>query len=406
MSITNKTQEYSYEGKGSKGQRVTGTIIAKSPGIAKALLKKQGITLTKLKTNSFFKINKQNNKKIKAEDITIFIRQLATMLNAGLPLVQALQAIIEGLEKIALKTIIINVKDNVESGIAFSTALKRHPKEFDELLCNLVEAGELSGTLDQMLDRIALYKERNDYLKKKIKKAMYYPITVLIIAIIVTTILLIKVVPTFKDLFSGFGAELPAFTLLVLSISETLQEHGLKILLAIIICLNLTIYSYKTKPNIRHLLQKFTLKIPILGPILRKAIIARFARTLSTTFAAGVPLTDALTAVAKASGNIIFFNAIIQIRENVSAGQQMKLAVQNSGLFPSMVIQMVAIGEESGALEEMLAKIATIFEQEVDTSVDGLTTLLEPIIMLILGVLVGGLVIAMYLPIFKLGTIL
>lgn len=405
MVESRKTQDFAYDGKGPRGQLVNGNISANSPGVAKALLKKKGIIVIKL-TPIVRKAKKKKRGRIKSEDITIFMRQLATMLNAGIPLVQALQAIIEGIEKAKLYNVITKLKEDIESGLSFATALRHYPKEFDELICNLIEAGELSGTLDKMLSRIALYKERNEYLKKKIKKAMYYPATVLIIALIVTTILLIKVVPTFKELFRGFGADLPAFTLFVLGISETLQDHGLKILGALCVCVYLLVYGYKTKPNIRNIIQKLSLKIPIIGPILRKAIIARFARTLSTTFAAGVPLTDALTAVARASGNIVFFNAIIQIKENVSAGQQMKEAVGNSGLFPNMVVQMISIGEESGTLEEMLSKIATIYEQEVDTSVDGLTTLLEPIIMLILGVLVGGLVVAMYLPIFKLGSVL
>ena len=406
MPTPPRLKEFSYEGKGAKGQKVIGTIAARSTGIAKALLKKQGIITTKIKTISARKSASKERGRVKSEDITILLRQLATMLTAGIPLVQSLQAIIDGSEKAKLKKIIANLKESVESGLSFSESLRRHPQCFDELICNLVEAGELSGNLDQMLIRIAIYKERSEYLKKKIKKAMYYPITVLVISFIVTAVLLLKVVPTFKDLFSGFGAELPAFTLLVLGISESLQEHGLTILGVIVASVYFLIYGYKTKPHIRNLIQRFTLRLPVIGNILRKAIIARFARTLSTTFAAGVPLTDALTAVARASGNITFFNAIIQIRENVSAGQQIREAIAHSGIFPSMVIQMIAIGEESGTLEEMLAKIAIIFEQDVDTAVDGLTTLLEPIIMLILGVLVGGLVIAMYLPIFKLGSVL
>lgn len=406
MTHARKTKDFSYEGKGQKGQKVTGIITATNLTVAKIMLKRQNVTVTKIKPVGTMRAVKKTTGRAKSEDVTLFVRQLATMLTAGIPLVQSLQAIIEGTEKEKMKATLKTTKEDVEAGISFSEALRKHPREFDELICNLVEAGELSGTLDSMLARIAVYKERSEYLKKKIKKAMYYPITILIIAGIVTTILLVKVVPTFKDMFSGFGAQLPAFTLLVLGMSETLQEYGLRLLIALGACTYLLIYSYKTKPNIRQFIQRIFLKMPITGSILRKAIIARFARTLSTTFAAGVPLTDALTSVAKSSGNIIFFNAIIQIKENVSAGQQIKEAIQHSGIFPNMVVQMIAIGEESGTLEEMLTKIAVIFEQEVDTSVDGLTTLLEPIIMVILGVLVGGLVIAMYLPIFKLGSVL
>ena len=404
MTSTKKIKAFSYEGKGSKGQKVVGNIEANTPGMAKALLRKQGITVIKMKAVRSSKVNKKSKGKIKSADITLCIRQLATMLTAGIPLVQALQAIIEGIEKVKLKETISKVKEDLESGISFSDALRRHPKEFDELVCSLIEAGEISGTLDRMLGRIAVYKEKNEYLKKKIKKALYYPAIVLIITAIVSAVLLLKVVPTFKDLFKGFGAELPAFTQLILNISDILQVYSIQVVIAIVTGIVLCNRTYKTNTNFHNAVQGAILKIPVIGAILRKAIIARFARTLSTTFAAGVPLTDALTAVAKSSGNIVFYNAIIQIRDNISAGQQMRKSVQDSGLFPNMVVQMIAIGEESGTLEQMLEKIATIFEQEVDTSVDGLTTLLEPIVMLILGVVVGSLVVAMYLPIFKMGS--
>lgn len=396
-------KEFSYEGKGAKGQNVSGSVKANSAAMARAILKAQDIRVTKLTEGAH---KDKASGKVKAADISLFMRQLATMLTAGIPVVQSLQVTIDGIDKSGMVKLLNKIKAEVESGLALSEAFRKYPTYFDELVCNLTAAGEQAGTLDTMLDRIALYKEKSESLKRKIKKAMYYPITVLVIAGIVTTILLLKVVPTFKDLFSGFGADLPAFTLFVLGISATIQEHGIKILIAAAVCGYLFIHAYKKQPNLRNNIQRAMLKVPIFGSIMKKAIVARFARTLATTFAAGVPLTDALTSVAKASGNIVFHNAIISIRDNVSAGQPMNTAMQHSGIFPSMVVQMVAIGEESGTLEEMLSKVAVIFEEEVDTAVDGLTTLLEPMIMLILGVVVGGLVVAMYLPIFKLGSVI
>lgn len=397
-------KEFQYEGRGPKGQKIAGVIAADTAPMAKALLRKQGITNVKLKAKKATKAKAV--KGVNPMDIAIFARQMATMQQAGIPLVQAFSVVIEGTDKESLAKLVSQVKESVESGMSFSEALRGHPKDFDELFCNLIEAGEQSGTLEQMLDRIAVYKEKTESLKRKLKKAMYYPVTVLFIALIVTLILLIKVVPTFKELFEGFGAELPGFTMFVLGISELVQEYGLQVLLAFAGLGWLCWYAYKTRKNVRHGVERTILKLPIFGPIFTKATIARFARTLSTTFAAGVPLTDALVSVAKASGNIVYYNAIIQIKDNVSAGQQMQAAMARSGIFPNMVIQMVGIGEESGTLEQMLGKVASIFEEEVDTAVDGLSTLLEPLIMLILGVLVGGLVIAMYLPIFKLGSVI
>ena len=407
MIESTQFKDFFYEAKGSKGQKVSSTIKATSITMAKLLLRKQGLTDIKLKAISKSKLTRGNkSSRIRSEDIAIFVRQMATMISAGIPIVQSLQVVIEGSEKESFAKVIRGVKDDVESGLSFSNSLRKYPQVFDELICNLVEAGEISGTLDKLLERIAVYKEKSETLKRKIKKAMYYPVTILIIAAIVTVILLVKVVPTFKELFGGFGAQLPAFTLFVLNISEIIQKHGL-IIMGIIVALTfLFLYAYKKVVNFRNFIQTWILKVPIFGSILHKAAIARFARTLSTTFAAGVPLTESLVAVAKSSGNIVFFNAILQIKENVSAGQQMQQAISRCGIFPNMVTQMIAIGEESGTLEEMLAKVANIFEEEVDTAVDGLTTLLEPLIMLILGVIVGGLVIAMYLPIFKLGSVI
>jgi type IV pilus assembly protein PilC len=395
-----------YEARAAKGQTIAGEISADSIAIARTLLRKQNLTKIKLKIKRKALLSGRTMTALGPGDVALFSRQMATMQTAGIPLVQALAVIIEGSEKVGVAKIIRQIKDDVEGGSAFSEALRKQPKSFDELFCNLAESGEQAGKLDVMLSRIATYKEKTESLKRKIKKAMYYPAAVLVIAAVVTVILLVKVVPTFKDLFEGFGAELPAFTLFVLAISEALQEQGLKILIGFVTIGYLCIHAYKTKANFRFAIQRLTLKIPVFGKILRTAVISRFARTLSTTFAAGVPLPNALVSVAKASGNIVFFQAIMQIKDNVSAGQQMQAAMQRSGIFPNMVVQMVGIGEESGTLEEMLEKVANIYEEEVDAAVDGLTTLLEPMIMVILGVIVGGLVIAMYLPIFKLGSVI
>jgi type IV pilus assembly protein PilC len=400
-----KNTVFQYEGIDKKNNRLTGEITAVSLPKARAILKDQGITVIKLKkkTLSFFK---WGSGKVKAEDITMFTRQMSTMLSAGIPLVQGLGVISEGASSGALGDLTRKIKLDVESGSAFSIALKKNPQYFDELFCSLVESGEQSGTLDTMLNRIAVYKEKTDSLKRKIKKAMYYPAAVVIIASIVTAILLIKVVPTFKDLFKGYGAELPGFTQFVLSISEFLQSYGLYFMGGLIIFLVVLVHLHRSRPEFQHFTQRLSLRLPVFGNIIRKSIIARFARTLSTTSAAGVPLTDALDSVAKASANIVYTDAIKKIREGLATGQQMRPTMKRTGVFPAMVVQMVGIGEESGALEDMLGKVATIYEEEVDTAVDGLTTLLEPLIMVFLGVVVGGLVIAMYLPIFKMGSIL
>lgn len=400
-----KNFTYKYDGLDRKNNRLQGEILAPSLPKARTLLHAQGITVIKIKRKSF-SIFSRGVGKVKSDEITMFTRQMSTMLNAGIPLVQGLTVIAEGSPSGALGDLARRIKLDVESGSAFSIALKKNPQYFDDLFCSLVESGEQSGTLDTMLNRIATYKEKTDSLKRKIKKAMYYPVAVIIIATIVTAILLVKVVPTFKDLFKGFGAELPAFTQMVLNISEFVQSYGFYIAGFIIVAFFVVIQLYKRRPQFRHVIERLSLKLPIFGAIIKKSIIARFARTLSTTSAAGVPLTDALESVSKAAGNIVYTNAITKIREGLSTGQQMRPIMKKTGVFPAMVVQMVGIGEESGTLEDMLGKIATIYEEEVDSAVDGLTTLLEPLIMVFLGVVVGGLVVAMYLPIFKMGSIL
>jgi len=398
----NRSNIYVYVGLDKKNTRITGEITANSLTQARALLTNQGINIIRVrKKTSFFFVKS----KVKSAEITMFTRQMATMLTAGIPLVQALNVINETTPTSPLGALTRKIRLDIEGGSSFSFALKRNPEYFDLLFCNLVESGEQSGTLDVMLDRIAIYKEKTDSLKKKIKKAMYYPAAVVVVAIIVTCILLIKVVPTFQDLFKSFGAQLPPFTLFVLHISELLRAHGFVVLVGFIISFFCLAKLHKKSIRFQHLTQIVSLKLPVIGNILKKTLVARFARTLATTSAAGVPLTEALDAVARACGNIRYANAILYIKEEISTGQQMRTSMRKTNIFPVMVVQMIGIGEEAGNLENMLAKIATIYEEEVDLAVDGLTTLLEPIIMVLLGVIVGGLVIAMYLPIFKLGSV-
>jgi len=401
---TLKTLTFEYTGMDNKNNRISGEISAPTLLRARMLLKEQGINVLKLKKKSGLHFIKLRGK-ITSEDITTFSRQMATMLGAGIPLVQGLTIVSEGSSSNAMADLVRKIKVDVESGSAFSIALKKHPQYFDGLYCSLVESGEQSGTSDTMLDRIATYKEKSDSLRRKVKKALYYPAAVIIIAMIVTAILLIKVVPTFKEMFKGYGAELPAFTLFVLNISDMVQAYGIYMLIGFIILGFLIVRLYRKRVGFRNFSQRIFLIIPIFGPILRKTIIARFARTLSTTTAAGVPLTDALTSVAKATNNIVYLTAIEKIREGLSIGQQLRASMKRTNVFPPMVVHMIGIGEESGALEDMLGKVAAIYEEEVDTAVDGLTTLLEPLIMVFLGIVVGGLVIAMYLPIFKMGSI-
>ncbi len=346
------------------------------------------------------------SKSITPQDIAIFTRQMATMMKAGVPLVQSFDIVAEGVDSEALRSLISSIRDDVASGTSFAASLQKHPKQFDELFCSLVESGEQSGALETMLDRIATYKEKTEAIKAKIKKAMTYPIAVVVVALVVTGILLVKVVPQFAETFSSFGADLPGFTLFVLGISETVQEWWLIILIGIIAA----VFAFKeanqrSKP-FSEFVDRLMLKLPIIGNIVYNSIIARYARTLSTTFAAGVPLIDALDSVAGATGNSVYTKAVYTIRDDVSTGIQLNTSMRKANIFPSMLLQMTAIGEESGALDEMLEKVATYYEEMVDNLVDSLTSLLEPLIMSVLGVLVGGLMIAMYLPIFQMGQVI
>lgn len=399
---------FAYTARNLKNRKVSGEILAENQTVALADLRKQGLLNIRLKVmrEPSFIIKFFQRSKIKYNDITIFTRQVATMQAAGIPLVNALKVIIESSEKPAMTKLVARLKTEIESGGSFSECLRLHPHEFDELYCNLISAGESSGNLEIMLQRIATYREKVESVKRKIKKAMYYPIAVLSVATLVTSILLIKVVPTFKSMFEGFGSHLPAFTTFVLNISDNIQKYGVRFVFTMVIAFWAIGRLYRTQPTFRNIIQRMVLRLPIFGKILQKAAVARFARTLSTTFAAGVPLPDALLLVARASGNIKYHNAILSIRDGVSVGKRINVAMQATKTFPHMVIQMVAIGEETGSLDAMLQKVATIYEEEVDTAVDGMSTLMEPIIMLVLGVIVGGLVIAMYLPIFKLGSVI
>lgn len=394
--------EFSYTAKNKGGDKIKGTIVAQSASAATALLKRQGLVHISVKKSS--KLFKSKSKKVSPEDVTMFTRQMSTMIFSGIPLVKALDVLIEGLESEGLKNIVSEVKQEVESGSTFADALSKQPTVFDDLFCSLVQAGEQSGSLDIMLDRVATYKEKTDSLKRKIKKAMYYPLAVVFIATIVTVVLLVKVVPTFKELFAGFGAELPAFTQLVLNLSEILQDYGLFVGMALGLIGWILNRSYKTNELFRNKIQATIIKLPVVGPLLHKSVIARFGRTLSTTFSAGVPITESLGSVAKATGNVVYTKAILEVKDIVSSGQPVNVAMKQAKIFPTLVVQMVGIGEETGSIDKMLDRVATIYEEEVDTAVDGLTTLLEPLIMVFLGVVVGGLVVAMYLPVFKMGN--
>lgn len=400
---TNAPLTFHYIGVNKAGQKVIGDIEARSMALAKVDLRKQGITINKvaLKHNALF--NKKN-KRITSGDITIFSRQLATMIESGIPLVQSFDIVAKGQSNKRLKDLIEDIKHDVETGLTLAETLQKRSVYFNELFCNLVDAGEKSGSLDIMLNKIATYKEKIETIKKKIKKALTYPMAVIVVAFIVTAGLLIFVVPQFETLFKGFGADLPAMTKAVVHMSKFFQSYWYLILGSLAAMIYSFIYAQKHLPNFAQGIDRALLKFPIVGPIIEKAAIARFARTLSITFAAGLPLVEALKSVAGATGNIIFSKATERIREEVSTGQQMNKAMENTHLFPNMVTQMVAIGEESGALEKMLGKVADFYEEDVDNSVDSLSSLLEPIIMSILGILVGGLVVAMYLPIFKLGS--
>jgi type IV pilus assembly protein PilC len=399
--IVGKQFPFLWEGKDRKGNKVKGRGLAKDELEIRADLRRQGIAATRVrKERQLLK----SEGKVTAEDIAIFARQLATMLTAGIPMVQAFEIIGVGHDKPAVQKLVLAIKADIETGNALNQALAKHPLYFDDLFVNLVEAGEHAGALETVLDKIATYKEKTEALKKKIKKALFYPAAVLAVAVIVTVILLIFVIPQFESLFKGFGADLPAFTQFVIEMSRWMQDNGWMLLVAVIAAGFTFRYFYKRSRAMRQFLDRMSLQVPVIGPILKKAAIARFARTLATMFGAGVPLVEAMKSVAGATGNIVYQDAVMKMRDEISTGLRMQRAMENTGLFPNMVVQMIAVGEESGSLDEMASKVADFYEADVDAAVDGLSSLLEPMIMVILGVLVGGLVVAMYLPIFKLGA--
>jgi type IV pilus assembly protein PilC len=393
---------YTWEGKDKRGTRVKGKSLAPDETALRADLRRQGIAPSRIRKQSqAFK----SGGKVKPQDIAVFARQLATMLAAGIPMVQAFEIVGNGNDKPAMQKLVLDIKSDVEGGTSLHESLAKHPLYFDDLFVNLVQAGEQAGALESLLDKVATYKEKTEALKKKVKKALFYPAAVLVVAVIVTVILLIFVIPQFEELFKGFGADLPAFTQMIINLSKFVQAEGIFIAAVVGGAIYAFTYFHKRSRRMRQALDRMALKFPIIGPILNKSAIARYARTLSTMFAAGVPLVEALESVAGATGNIVFEDAVMKMRDEVATGQRLQRAMENTGLFPNMVIQMIAVGEESGSLDTMSSKVATFYEAEVDNAVDSMSSLLEPLIMAVLGVLVGGLVIAMYLPIFKLGSV-
>lgn len=395
---------YMWSGADRRGQSTKGEISATSISEAKNLLRRKGVSATKVR-----KVSKplfgRGGEKVNAQDICVTSRQIATMLGAGVSLIQTIEMISQGHPKLSMRKMLTEISNEVKAGNPLSNSLRKHSDYFDDLYCDLVETGEQSGALETIYDRIATYKEKAEALKSKIKKAMFYPVAVVVVAFIVTTILLVFVVPQFEEIFNGFGAELPAFTLFVLAISRFVQDYGIFLGAGMFAFGVLFGRAHRKSLALRDKVDVQILKIPVIGEILKKAAVARFTRTLSTTFAAGVPLIGALDSAAGASGNAVFRDAILFIKKEVAGGLQMNSAMRATGVFPDMVTQMIAIGEESGAVDEMLSKIATIYEAEVDDMVDGLTSLLEPMIMAVLGVVIGGLIIAMYLPIFQMGNV-
>ncbi|MEQ1636930.1 MAG: type II secretion system F family protein [Methylococcales bacterium] len=395
--------DFVWQGKDKAGVKTKGEITAKSEAIARSELRRAGVRIIsiKKKPKSLFS---PKTRPITTKDIAIFSRQLATMLSAGVPLVQSFEIIGKGHENPSMSTLLLGIKADIEGGDTLAEALAKRPAQFDELFCNLVNSGEQAGVLESLLGKIATYKEKSESIRAKVKKALTYPIAVLVVAFIVTAILLIFVVPVFEDLFKSFGADLPAFTVFVVNLSKWAQAWWWVVIGIITACIYTFGYFKKRSKKFNHALDRMLLKLPVIGMILNKSAIARFARTLATMSAAGVPLVEALESVAGSCGNIVYSEATMKMREDVSTGQRLEFSMKQTNIFPHMVIQMIAIGEESGSMDKMLDKVADFFEEEVDNLVDNLSSLMEPMIMAILGVLVGGLIVAMYLPIFKLGS--
>lgn len=398
-----KQDTFVWEGKDKRGQKVKGEVGGQNISLVKASLRRQGINPTRVRKKA--KPLFGGKRRIKAKDIAIFSRQLATMMTSGVPLMQAFEIIGRGHENKGMQDLLMAVKTDIEGGSNLSDALAKHPYHFDELYVNLVQAGEHAGILDSILDKIATYKEKTESIKAKIKKALFYPTAVLVVAFLITAILMIFVVPEFAKLFKGFGADLPAMTKFVMDLSEIFQNYWWAIFGGIIGAIMGVMQAKKRSRKFNHFLDRALLKVPIIGMILNKAAIARYARTLSTMFAAGVPLVEAMQSVAGAVGNVVYGEAVLKMRDEVATGTQLNVSMAKTKLFPNMVVQMTAIGEEAGSVDSMLAKVADFYEEEVDNAVDSLSSLLEPFIMVILGTLVGGLVVAMYMPIFQMGKV-
>jgi type IV pilus assembly protein PilC len=396
-----KEVTYSWEGKDKKGKSVKGEIRATGESFVNATLRRQGITVTKVKKQSSF----TSKGSVSDKDITLFTRQLATMMKAGVPLLQSFDIVGKGHSNPAVAKLLLDIKSDVETGSSLSAAFRKYPLYFDSLFCNLIGAGEQAGILDTLLDRLATYKEKILAIKSKIKSALFYPISIIVVAFVIVAVIMIFVIPAFKELFSSFGAELPAPTLVVMAISDIFVQWWWAIFGSIGFGLWFFFYTWKRSLNMQATMDRLILKVPVFGPLIRKATIARWARTLATMFSAGVPLVEALDSVAGAAGNRVYYDATKRVQSEISTGTSLTVAMQNTNVFPNMVLQMTAIGEESGALDSMLSKVADFFEAEVDDAVDALASLMEPVIMVVLGVLIGGLVIAMYMPIFKMGSV-
>ncbi len=392
---------YSWEGKDKKGKAVKGEMKASGDSFVSATLRRQGITVTKIKKQSSFK-SKGN---VSDKDVTIFTRQLATMMKSGVPLLQSFDIVGKGHANPAVGKLLLDLKSDIETGSSLSAAFRKYPLYFDALYCNLVGAGEQAGILDTLLERLATYKEKIQAIKSKIKSALFYPVSIIVVAFVIVAIIMIFVIPAFKELFSSFGAELPAPTLIAMAISDIFVEWWWAIFGSIGFSVWFFFYTWKRSVSMQATMDRLLLKIPVFGPLVRKATIARWSRTLATMFSAGVPLVEALDSVAGACGNRVYHDATKRIQSEISTGTSLTVAMQNAEVFPSMVLQMSAIGEESGALDSMLSKVADFYEAEVDDAVEALSSLMEPVIMVVLGVLIGGLVIAMYLPIFKMGSV-
>ena len=400
---TSEMQSFIWEGTDKRGVKMKGENQSKNANLLKAELRKQGINPTVVRTKSK-PLFGAAGKAVSPREIAVFSRQIATMLQSGVPMVQSFDILASGQKNPRMSNMLIDIRDNISGGSSLSEAMARHPVQFDLLYRNLTRAGEQAGVLDTVLDTVATYKERTEALKGKIKKALFYPAAVIAVALLVSAILLIYVVPQFEAVFQGFGADLPAFTQMIVNASRFMTSYWWLVLLIAAGSFYGSLFLYKRSEALQRTLDRLMLKLPVIGQILHQSAIARYARTLALTFKAGVPLVEALETVAGATGSIVYNDAVKRIREDVSVGYQLNVAMRQVGIFPHMVVQMTAIGEEAGALDTMLLKVAEFYEQEVDNSVDALTSLLEPFIMVVIGVLVGGMVIGMYLPIFKLAA--